>query len=120
MPLVTICKRPGRGTSAAALAGLMSPWQERGRTALPRHGCGRARQLAPMCSMTSRGRSSGGQAPTTLLQALSLLTSQEMMEVALLIPKELMSLYPAAKSNFKVSGQHPAWQPRAGREGKSW
>lgn len=55
-----------------------------------------------------------------VLQVLPLLMSQEMMEVVLLIPKELTNLYPAAKSDFKVAGQHPARQPRADGEGKSW
>lgn len=72
-------------------AGLMSPGPVAGqdcvRMVLPRHGCGRARRSAPMCSASSRGRSGGGRALTAVLQALSLLTSQEMVEVTLLIPK---------------------------------
>lgn len=57
-----------------------------------------------MCSASSHGCSDGGRAPTTVLPALSLLTGQETMEVPLLIPKELMNLYPAANSDFKASG----------------
>lgn len=94
---------PGPGhrlTSPQLVAG-----QDRGGMALPRHGYGRARWLA---ATSNHGRSGGGRAPTTVLQVLSPLTSQEMTEVALLVPKELMNLYPAAKSDFKVSGQHPA------------
>ena len=103
---------PGHGTPAATLVGLTSPrpaaGQERGRTALPRHGCGRARRLAPTCSTSSCGRRGGGRAPTVVLQALSLLTSREMMEVTLLILKELTNFYPAAKSDFKAASSTAA------------
>lgn len=72
------------------------------------------------CTSSDCGHGGGDQAPTMVLQVLPLLMSQEMMEVVLLIPKELTNLYPAAKSDVKVSGQHPARQPRADGEGKSW
>lgn len=39
-----------------------------------------------------------------MLQVLSLLTTQEMVEVSLLVPKELMNLHSAVKSHFKVWG----------------
>lgn len=39
-----------------------------------------------------------------MLQVLSLLITQEMVEVSLLIPKELMNLHSAVKSPFKVWG----------------
>lgn len=44
--------------------------------------------------------------PSSELQVLSLLTIQEMVEVSLLIPEELMNLQPAVKkkSDFKVWG----------------
>lgn len=40
-----------------------------------------------------------------MLQVPSLLTIQEMLEVSLLIPNELMNLHPAVKSPFKVWGR---------------
>lgn len=80
-----------------------------------RDSCGRARCLAPMCSTSARGRGDGGRALSLVLQVLSLLTIQEMVEGSVLIPKELMNLHPSLQS----VGQHPAQQPRADREGKS-
>ena len=92
-------------------------WQNVPAEARPRE----AGRLAPVCSASSnRGHSGGGRDPTTVLRVLPVLTSQEAMEVAPLVPKELTNLYPAAKSDFKASGQHPARQPRADGEGKSW